>query len=64
MPFVATPNTPVLGDGFSGDCSGEAILMSSLNLLPGECLVGVIWGLKPPKSMEGGGTWGVVGGND
>lgn len=56
MPFVAAPNTPALGDGFSGDCSGEAILMSSfINLLPGEYLVGESWGLKP-KIMEGGGA--------
>lgn len=64
MPFVVAPNTPVLGDGFSGDCSGDAILMSSLNLFPGDCLVGVPWALKPPKSTEGGGACGVVGGND
>jgi len=49
---------PIPGEGFSGDCSGEAILMSSLNLFPGEwdVLVGVgeLWFLKPPNINCGG----------
>lgn len=56
IPFVMAPNKPVLGDGFSGDCSGDAILMSSLNLFPGDCFEGVSWGLKPPNITGGGGA--------
>ena len=42
MPFVPVPKMPK--ESFSGDCSGEAILMSSLNLVPVNCgtLVGVV----------------------
>lgn len=64
MLFVPRPKMPNVEEGFSGDCSGEAILMSSLNLVPVNCgtLVGVV-------ELSGlnvyGGSWaGVAGGKE
>lgn len=64
MPFVPVPKIPELEEGFSGDCSGEAILMSSLNLVPDNCgaLVGVVE--LSSLNVYRGSCAGVAGGNE
>ena len=64
IPFVPVPKIPKAEEGFSGDCSGEAILMSSLNLVPANCggLVGVVE-LSSLK-VYGGSCAGVAGGKE
>jgi len=64
MLFVPVPKIPKVEEGFSGDCSGEAILMSSLNLVPDNC--GALVGVVELSSLNVyGGSWaGVVGGKE